>query len=479
MGKYSIRQSVKHDIVPLRDSFQFNYGKATIRLDPDGTYTLMVNGSEYSEYVNSTRRAYQYKPTVQKLSEKMREAYDQQTFDFTLLNYRLSPSRSKASIENTLDKLVLQKYTNKPFAIKQPTEAEIRAELEFEACQLYFKTFGKNTKQIEEYVNAHLHDALDQRLKTWQELSDYHDAIQAQNAEKQNLIYFKEYTDKKEELENILSGPTRFVDAEIRKRLSDIHLPFDIELDYAYSKQQKRLDVEIEVPTTIPIPFQKATMLASGKVSIKNKTAKEQDADFKLCIYGIPYYIASKFFDVSTNIETISVTVWSEGKKTGLIWVEFPRDDFNDLVKRNRQFDPTFYITIGEYYSPLTGTSRSTIALNSQRTVFLKKIAEIKAPDTVSTSTSGVSFPPNASASSSANTKTTHRRRISAFDSGDLNPDPFYLSIREANLLSTFVNDPELEKDVQEAMWAGDNTVPIHHKYASIWADIKGGIEKH
>lgn len=475
MGKYSIRQSVKHDIVPLRDSFQFNYGKATVRLDPDGTYTLMANGSEYSEYVNSARRAYQYKPTVQKLSEKMREAYDQQTFDFTHLSYRLSPSRSRVSIENTLDKLVLQKYTNKPFAVKQPTKAEIRAELEYEASQLYFKTFGTNTKQIEEYVNAHLQDALDQRLKTWQELSDYHDAIQAQNAEKQNLIYFKEYTDKKEELENILSGPTRFVDAEIRKRLSDIHLPFDIELDYTYSKQQKQLDVEVEVPLSIPIPFQKATMLASGKVSIKNKTAKEQDADYKQCIYGLTYYIASKFFDVSTNIEKISVTVWEEGKKLGLIWVEFPRDDFNDLVKRNRQFDPIFYITIGEYYSPWASTSRSSIALNSQRSVFLKKIADIKgiAVDSRNTSKSASS-----SKSSSAGTGSISSGKVSVFDNGDLNPDPFHLSVSDATLLSSFVNDPELEKEVQNAMWAGDDTVPIHPKYAGIWADIKGGMGK-
>lgn len=478
MGKYSIRQTVKHDIVPLRDSFQFNYGKATVRLDPDGTYTLMANGSEYSEYVNSARRAYQYKPTVQKLSEKMREAYEQQTFDYTRLNYRLAPSRSRVSIENTLDKLVLQKYTNKPFAVKQPSEAEIRAELEYEAGQMYFKTFGKNTKQIEEYVNSHIEDALEQRLKTWQELSDYHDAIQAQNAEKQNLIYFKEYTDKKEELENILSGPARFVDAEIRKRLSDIHLPFDIELDYTYSKQQKRMDVEVEVPSSIPIPFQKATMLASGKVSIKNKTAKEQDADFKQCIYGLAYYIASKFFDVSANIEKISVTVWEEGKKLGLIWVEFPREDFNDLVKRNRQFDPVFYITIGEYYSPLANTSRSTIALNSQRTVFLKRIAEIKEQNAVSAPSSRISYTSNAPASSSANSGNSPRGRVSAFDSGDLNPDPFYLSVREAKLLSSFVNDPILEQDVYDATWAGAETVPIQQKYASIWADIKGGIKK-
>lgn len=112
MGKYSVRASVKHEIVPLQESFSFNYGKATVRLEPDGTYRLLVNGSEYSEYINSARRAYQYKPTVQKLSEKMRNAYDQQTFDYTHLNYRLSPSRSKSSIENALDKLVLNKYTN-------------------------------------------------------------------------------------------------------------------------------------------------------------------------------------------------------------------------------------------------------------------------------------------------------------------------------------------------------------------------------
>ena len=456
MGKYSIRQSVKHDIVPLQESFSFNYGKATVRLDPDGTYRLYANGSEYSEYVNSARRAYQYKPTVQKLSEKMRAAYDQQTFDYTHLNFSLSPARTRVSVENTLDKLVLKKYANKPFAIQKPTDAEIRSELEYEATQLYFKTFGKDKKQIDEYVNAHLNNALEQRLKTWQELSDYHDAIQAQNAEKQNLIYFKEYTDKKEELENILNGPARFVDAELRKKLSDIHLPFDIELDYVYSKQKKLLEVEVEVPSSIPIPFQKATMLSSGKVSIKNKTVKEQDGDYKLCIYGLPYYLASKFFDISANIETVSVTVWEEGKKRGLIWVEFPRDDFNDLVKRNRQFDPVYYITIGEYYSPLASSSSTTISLNSQRTIFLKKISEIKAEN----------IPSKISGSATV------------FDNGDLNPEPFCITIQEAQILSSFVNDPSLEKDIMDVMWSGDNIVLIQPKYAKVWAEIKGGMGK-
>lgn len=478
MGKYTIRQSIKHDIVPLQDSFSFNYGKATVRLDPDGTYRLYANGSEYSEYVNSARRAYQYKPTVQKLSEKMKAAYEQQTFDYTHLNFDLAPSRTKSSIENALDKLVLKKYTSKPFGIHQPTESEIREELEKEASQLYFKTFGKDKKQIDEYVTSRLQDALDQRLKSWQELSDYHDAIQSQNAEKQNLIYFKEYTDKKEELESILNGPARYVDAEVRKRLSEIRLPFDIELDYTYSKQKRSLEIEVEVPYSIPIPFQKATMLASGKISIKNKTAKEQEADFKLCIYGLPYYLASKFFDISANIEKIAITVWDEGKKRGHIWVEFPRDDFNSLIKRNRQFDPVYYITIGEYYSPLAFSSSATATLNAQRTLFLKKIAEIKGITAAPISMSTAQSASTRQTSSSNAMSSSIPGKIAAFDNGDLNPDPFHLTVAEATLLSSFVNDPDLANDLQDAMWAGDDTVPIHPKYAGIWADIKGGIGK-
>ena len=462
MGKYSIRQSVNHKIVPMSDSFLFNHGRATISLDPYGTYKLSVNGSEYSEFVNSARRAYQYKPTVQSLSEKMKEAYDQQTFDYTHLNYNLSPSATRASIENALDKLVLKKYKNKPFSIPKPSEAEIRTELEYEASQLYFKTFGQDREHIDEYINSHLQDALDQRLKTWQSLSDYHDAIQSQNAGKQNLIYYTEYVEKKEGLENILKGPERYVETEIRKMLGEIRLPFDVELEYSYSESNKRVDIEVEVPYSIPIPFEKASLLSSGKISVKNKTAKEQEADLKLCLFGLPFYIASKFFDISTNIETISITEWTEGKTYGHIWVEFHRDEFNDLIKRNRSFDPVYYITIGHFYSPLSSSKGSASAINSSRNVFLKRIAEIKAIN-------------NNRIIQSQAMASANKRSFTAYSSGDgdMNPDPITLSLSEAHILAKYVNDPSIENDVTNAVWAGERTVAVPRKYLEIWEKIK------
>lgn len=379
MGKFLVKQSVDYKVVPISESFQFTYGNATVSLSTNGMYSLSANGSEYSEYVNSARRAYGYKPALRNVTEKMRESYDRLTGVFTQLHCNLSPAQERTSYEKALDKLVLRKYRNKPFRLKEPTEEKIRKELEDAARQQFFRTFGTDNKRIVEYINANVQDAMAQRKRSWEELSKYHDCIQAQNAAKQNQIYYKEYTEKKEELENILAGPARYVDATFKKALSEIRLPFDIEIDYAYSQSSKRLTVDVEVPTFIPIPDRKATILSSGKISIKNKTLSDQKHDLELCLYGLPYYLASKFFDISVNIETICLSLWVKGKERGLLWVEFHREEFEGINGRNRDFSPLFFLSLNKHYSAIESSSIAGGSYMGQnKTVFLSGINSAK-----------------------------------------------------------------------------------------------------
>ncbi len=55
----------------------------------------------------------------------------------------------------------------------------------------------------------------------------------------------------------------------------------------------------------------------------------------------------------------------------------------------------------------------------------------------------------------------------------DINPDPFHLSISEARYLASIVDDPEISKDIAEAMWSGEDLVPIARKYEYVWREIK------
>ncbi len=55
----------------------------------------------------------------------------------------------------------------------------------------------------------------------------------------------------------------------------------------------------------------------------------------------------------------------------------------------------------------------------------------------------------------------------------DLNPDPFHLTVSEARRLASYIDDPEINEDIAEAMWSGEDLVPIAQKYESIWREIK------
>ena len=101
-------------------------------------------------------------------------------------------------------------------------------------------------------------------------------------------------------------------------------------------------------------------------------------------------------------------------------------------------------------------------------------IAEIKGTNAAVAPVSGTSTLARPTLQTSSSTSVS----FTPLNDGDLNIDPFHLTVQEATLLSSFVNDPELEKDIQEAMWAGDNTVPIHPKHSAIWTDIRAGIKK-
>ncbi len=458
MPRFTISPSKSQKIAPIQSSFSFNYGKATVRLDPNGTYTLLVDGSTFSEYVNSARRAPQYRSTVQKVSEQMVKAYERETELYTKLTYNLSPTRTRKSIETLLNGLELKRYSEAPFPIPKPLEQDVQKELEAEAEQLFFRTFGRDTQAINEYVDSKFQQAYNDRLAAWNELSAFHDSIQAQNADRQNQLYYNEYSTKKEELENILNGPSSFVDLEIQRLLGSFQLPMAIDLEYSYNRTKKRLVVELEVPDGNFIPFEKASVLSSGKVSIKKKPIKEWKEEMAYCIYGLPYYVASILFNASTNIETIDITIWEVGRMKGYMWIAFDRDEFGDFIAHNTIANPIYYITKWPHYSSIEYHYGGITSVEGDpRSLFLMKVKKEKQllENSVPINSSG------------------NRPLAISTSQGDLNPDPIILTISEAHILSKEVEDPSIERAIINAVWAGETTVAVDRKYAEDWERVR------
>jgi hypothetical protein len=58
-------------------------------------------------------------------------------------------------------------------------------------------------------------------------------------------------------------------------------------------------------------------------------------------------------------------------------------------------------------------------------------------------------------------------------DNGDLNPDPFYLTLEEAKKLADYFGDEQLLTEIRDAVWEGETMVPIAQKYAELWEEFK------
>lgn len=69
--------------------------------------------------------------------------------------------------------------------------------------------------------------------------------------------------------------------------------------------------------------------------------------------------------------------------------------------------------------------------------------------------------------------KAAAAKPVSDFDKGDLNPDPFHLTIEEARVLAQRTGNEAILKAIDEAVWAREQTVAIDKEYEQIWAEIK------
>ena len=62
---------------------------------------------------------------------------------------------------------------------------------------------------------------------------------------------------------------------------------------------------------------------------------------------------------------------------------------------------------------------------------------------------------------------------VSINNNGDLNPDPFYLTVVEARKLADYLEDMQLKDEIRQSVWEGDTMIPIAQKYLRVWEELK------
>ncbi len=97
------------------------------------------------------------------------------------------------------------------------------------------------------------------------------------------------------------------------------------------------------MPEIEDLPDKKANILATGKVSLKDKTQKELKEEYAKCVCGLAFFFAGHFFNITPKIGQIVISGYTQrlDKKTGnqnddyVYSIKFIRAPFAGLVIKN------------------------------------------------------------------------------------------------------------------------------------------------
>lgn len=318
--------SLPKQVQTCKETFYTNHGYGTVELTPYGDYLLNTVGITDA----AARRTNEYKNAYKKVSVNMLHAYEAETRAYTSLHRDMPSVESVVKFKNDLMALSPQKYKRGHFAFSKPTKDDIEMDLLEEAKNINFdKTNTSNHVDEKNFLKEHLNEMIEIRQHAWQEACDFYNKIEDAREERENAKFFAEYKTLYNSKKEYLEGKENIVKKGLLDLCGNISVPYNLSLTFAYNQAAHVLEVSVIVEDGISVPTSRATILTSGKISIKNKLVRETITERTTSAVSLVYFIAANLFNVSPNVKYLRLSLYERNKQNPLLWVELEREKFS------------------------------------------------------------------------------------------------------------------------------------------------------
>lgn len=283
------------------------------------------------------KRQSNVKEVIRKLVISRKENIEKANCDFIGI-YKQTPLLIETeSYESQLDKLKFEEYVAEEFTKEKPSIDRIKAEIESKARnpmnRLLF--WRKKDKAAEDDPEA----IYQTEMTRWQEEKSGFNKKETEKKAMEDAQRMQVYNQRRNELNGKINSSDTEIANGIDHFLKSLVLPVEFSMDYQYNRNSKSLHVDLDLPEIEDMPKKKAIVLSSGKLSIKPKTSKELKEDYARCAIGLAFYFAGNFFNISSDIDSIVVSGYTQrlSKKTGNIEdeyvysINFDKDTFKKL----------------------------------------------------------------------------------------------------------------------------------------------------
>ncbi len=329
------------------NSVSNNKTQVGVKLDLNDNYEPIVEIYDNSgknitsqTLINKLKRTPEYKENLKKIYEKYYGLIIEQTTEFTeLYKHTLKPI-TKQEVQEKIEKLKPKKYSKKKFEIINPSKSSIEKELLKEAKTKYNSIlFWKNKKKRNQYIQENLDQKLKSSIETWEKQKLTFENSEQTKEKDINKNYIKTYEQEKQNLIDNLNATESFVLKNFETILNEIDIKPEFFIDFEYNEKSKTFFIDLDLPEIEHLPIETASILKSGKLSVKNKSDKQLREEYAKCVTGLGLLIAGISFMTSAGIENIEISAYTQrtDKKDGktkddyIYSIQFDRENFSNL----------------------------------------------------------------------------------------------------------------------------------------------------
>lgn len=329
-----------------RKSFDFDDTcyEVTMQVDNDGELKTCILGDGFEitdeNELRRLRKREDIKSAIAQLQYMMKDKVDDADAEFIEIYKHTEHPVLESTVKSKMNKLRYEPEAPIPFAEEEPDETSARAFLEQEAKERISSVlFWTVEKKRQAYVESNLAHTLNEQHKKWATDKAEHEASELERITGVNCSKKFDYDTQMKVYETYFSGDEEAVSSQIEASLSALELPCEFSLDYDLNLEDGVAKLNLDLPEIEDIPSKKANILASGKVSVKDKTKKELAGDYATCATGLAFFFAGMMFNVSSKISTVEVSGYTQriDNKTGnltdqyIYVVRFDRETFRGL----------------------------------------------------------------------------------------------------------------------------------------------------
>ena len=277
----------------------------------------------------------------QELIRKWSEENDEERKDLIQI-YRKSPKiKTEESFRSEIEEIKPNLYVRKAFDEQPPSKDKIMEELEQEAKrEISSWMFWTVKKKRQEFVNRRLNQCYQEQLDLYNQGLAQHEVHEDKAEEEYNIQSKKRCEELKSWMTSLIEGKNTNLEKELLRVPERMSLSFPYHIEPTLNGNS--IDIILLLPQPTDLPNLEGVRLASGNYKIKEIPDKNKKIDYSNWVWGIAFYVATYYFNISPKIGKVNIEGHVETEDSNdlsLYNITFDRDTYSSLNLEDMEID--------------------------------------------------------------------------------------------------------------------------------------------